>query len=761
MRLEVVIGGEHLRADELFLEYRHEVEQVFRVVIADVVDLVRRERETVFAVLLFGGVLHHAHDAFDNVIDVGKVALALAVVENLDGLAGLELVGEAEVGHVRAACGAIDGKEAEAGARDVVELAVGVGHELVALLGGGVQRDWIVDLVVGGIRNLLVAAVHAGGARVHEVLDFVVAACFQDVVESDEVALDVGIRVRDGIADASLGGEVHDDGEVVLLEQAVDGGLVGEVRFDECPLFAGRCRESFDFLEALVLDVHVVVVGDAVEPDEFRAVVFGEQLLAEVAADESGGSGDEDCLSVEVDVLIQHRVPLAADGAVFESRFGEFLCVVDVAAVDDEGVLHGLLHHAETRHAELLPFGDEQQCVGIEECFVHVVAVDDLFCDCRGIRACCHTALAFVHGDRVIDADCCACLGQEVDEHEGGGFTHVVSFGLEGETPHGNGLAFEVGFAAKTLGELVEKHRLLVFVHFFDGLENAHLVAVLFGGLDEGLHVLRETASTVAAARVEELRADAGVATDALTDHVHVGAHEFAEVRDVVHEADAGCEHGVCSVLDHFGARDVRENHAEVVEHHRAVEAGHEFFCLFAFHADDNAVGFHEVRDGGAFLQEFWVACDVERDVHATFVEFFLDGCLDLLGGADRDGRLGHENGVLLDVLAERAGHGEHVLQVGGAVFVGGRAHGAEYHFDIVEDAGEVGREVEASFALVTEHHFVETRFIYGNFAFLERFNFSLVHIDACHIDAHFGKTCAAYKAYITGSNNRNIHKIP
>ena len=587
------------------------------------------------------------------------------------------------------------------------------------------------------------------------------SAGFQNVVESDEVALDVGVGVRDGIANAGLGGEVHDDGEVVLLEQAVDGGLVGEVRLGECPLFAGRCRVGFDFLEALVLDVHVVVVGDAIESDEFRAVVFAEQLLAEIAADESGSSGDEDGLSVEVDVLIQHRVPLAADGAVFESRFGEFLGVVDVATVDDEGVLHGLLHHAEARHAELLPFGDEQQGVCIEQGFVHVVAVDDLFCDCRGIRACCHTALAFVHGDRVVHADCCACLGQEVDEHEGGGFAHIVSFGLEGETPHGNRLALEVGFAAKTLDKLVEKHRLLVFVDFFDGFENAHLVAVLFGGLDEGFHVFREAASTVAAARVEEFAADAGVATDALTDHVHVGAHEFAEVCDVVHEADAGCKHGVCGILDHFGARDVRENHAEVVEHHRAVQAGHEFLGLFAFHTDDNAVGFHEVRDGGAFLQKFRVAGHVERDVHATLVKLFLDGCLDLFGGADWDGRFGHENGVLLDVLAERAGHGEHVLQVGGTVFVGGCAHGAEYHFDIVEDAREVGREVETAFALVAEHHFVETRFVYGDFAFLERFNFSLVHIDACHIDAHFGKACAAHKAYITGSNNRNIHKIP
>ena len=238
------------------------------MVVADVVDFVGWQRESVFAVLLFGGVLHHSDDAFDDVIDVGEVAFAFAVVEYLDGLAGFKLVGEAEVGHVGAAGGSIDGEEPEACAGDVVEFAVGVGHELVALFGGGVQRYGVIDFVVGGVGDLLVAAIDAGGAGIDEVLDFAFffasAAGFEDVVEADEIALDVGIRVRDGIADAGLGGEVHDDVEVVLFEEVVDGYLVGEVRFDECPFFAGRGSQGFDFFEAFVLDVHVVVVGDGI-----------------------------------------------------------------------------------------------------------------------------------------------------------------------------------------------------------------------------------------------------------------------------------------------------------------------------------------------------------------------------------------------------------------------------------------------------------------------------------------------------------------
>ena len=167
-------------------------------------------------------MLHDADDSFDDVVNIGEVAFALAVVEYLDGLAGFELVGEAEVGHVGAAGGAIDGKEAQACAGDVVEFAVGVGHELVALFGGGVQRYGVIDFVVGGVRDFFVAAIDAGRACIDEVFEFAFAcacaASFQNIVKADEVALDVGVRVGDGIADAGLCGEVHDDGEVVLLE---------------------------------------------------------------------------------------------------------------------------------------------------------------------------------------------------------------------------------------------------------------------------------------------------------------------------------------------------------------------------------------------------------------------------------------------------------------------------------------------------------------------------------------------------------------
>ena len=161
--LEVVVLGQDAGTDQFFLQDGHEVEEVFGRVVADVIYLVRWDGQSVLAVLLLRGVLHDAHHSLHDVVDIGKVALAVAIVEYLDGLAFHQLVGESEVSHVGTAGGAIDGEEAKAGRGDVVELRVGMGHQLVALLRGGIEAHGVVYLVICRIRHFLVAAIYGRG----------------------------------------------------------------------------------------------------------------------------------------------------------------------------------------------------------------------------------------------------------------------------------------------------------------------------------------------------------------------------------------------------------------------------------------------------------------------------------------------------------------------------------------------------------------------------------------------------------------------
>ena len=62
-----------------------------------------------------GGWSIDAHDALDDVVDVGEVALHPPVVEDLDRLACEDASRENEERHVRPAPGAVDGEEAQAG----------------------------------------------------------------------------------------------------------------------------------------------------------------------------------------------------------------------------------------------------------------------------------------------------------------------------------------------------------------------------------------------------------------------------------------------------------------------------------------------------------------------------------------------------------------------------------------------------------------------------------------------------------------------
>ena len=256
--IEVVVLGQDAGTDQFFLQDGHEVKEVFRGVVTDVVYLVRGDGLSVFAVLLLGGVLHDANYTFYYIVNVSEVALAVAIIENLDGVAFYQLVGEAEVSHVGTTGGAIDSKEAQAGRGDVVEFRVGMGHQLVALLRGGVEAHGVVYLVVCRIGHLLIAAIDGRGRGIDQMLHFVVAARLEDVVESDEVTLDVGVGVGDAVAHACLGGEVDHYGYTVVREDVLHGCLIGDGGVDEGPVALKRLY----LLQAFILDVDIVVISN-------------------------------------------------------------------------------------------------------------------------------------------------------------------------------------------------------------------------------------------------------------------------------------------------------------------------------------------------------------------------------------------------------------------------------------------------------------------------------------------------------------------
>lgn len=122
MGFEVVVRRQHALLHQHALQRVDEVEQVLGVRVSDVVDAVRGEGQPVLANLHLGRGVHYTPHTLDDIVDVGEVAAAVAHVEDLDGLAAAQLLGEAEVGHVGPAHGAVHREEAQPGRGDGVEL---------------------------------------------------------------------------------------------------------------------------------------------------------------------------------------------------------------------------------------------------------------------------------------------------------------------------------------------------------------------------------------------------------------------------------------------------------------------------------------------------------------------------------------------------------------------------------------------------------------------------------------------------------------
>ena len=73
----------------------------------------------------------------------------MSEVEDLDGLALSQLIGESEVGHVGTTGRPVDREEAQTRRGNVIELGIGMGQQLVRLLRGCIEAHGVVHLVVG------------------------------------------------------------------------------------------------------------------------------------------------------------------------------------------------------------------------------------------------------------------------------------------------------------------------------------------------------------------------------------------------------------------------------------------------------------------------------------------------------------------------------------------------------------------------------------------------------------------------------------
>ena len=124
-------------------------------------------------------------------------------------------------------------------------------------------------------------------------------AGLEDVVKPNHIALDVRIRVLYAVPHARLRRKVHDNVEVVFLEQVVNKCLVSQVTLDETECMLRMLRRlGRNLPQPVLLQRRVVIVVEIVQPDNPERFLALQQPQDQIRPDKPGCAGDEKGFSI-------------------------------------------------------------------------------------------------------------------------------------------------------------------------------------------------------------------------------------------------------------------------------------------------------------------------------------------------------------------------------------------------------------------------------------------------------------------------------
>ena len=127
-------------------------------------------------------------------------------------------------------------------------------HQFIGFLGCCIERNRIIYLVVGAVRNLLVGTVDGGRRSINQMLYRVMTAGFEDIKEADQIGFHISIWIGDGVAHTSLCCKVDDHRRLVLLEQLGDQFLISDVAF-----YKSKCGMLGQLVQTELFQCHIIV----------------------------------------------------------------------------------------------------------------------------------------------------------------------------------------------------------------------------------------------------------------------------------------------------------------------------------------------------------------------------------------------------------------------------------------------------------------------------------------------------------------------
>ncbi len=193
-------------------------------------------------------------------------------------------------------------------------------HHFVGLLGGGVQAHGMINPFVRVERHLCVHAIHGAAGSIYQMLHLVVSAPFQNIQKSDNIGINVGLGIFNGITNASLSSQIDNMSELLRLEEIAHGLIILKIDV--------HMLEQRAFLQngkTCLFEVDVVIVVEVVESHDFMP--FRNQAAGQMKTNEAGCAGNKNLHKIYVSFFV---LPPELGSSVFIISSGTGITVADL-----------------------------------------------------------------------------------------------------------------------------------------------------------------------------------------------------------------------------------------------------------------------------------------------------------------------------------------------------------------------------------------------------------------------------------------------
>src|SRR3972149_1915797 len=151
---------------------------------------------------------------------------------------------------------------------------------------------------------------------------------------------------------------------------------------------------------------------------------------------------------------------------------------------------------------------------------------------------------------------------------------------------------------------LLNKYRFLITVHPFYSLKDIQVIAGIFAGPYQGLHILWKTTATISNPRVQELAANAAIRPYSLSHMFNVSPNSITQVGHCIDKTYLGGKNSIGSILGHFSRLDIHNEDRFTRPHKGIIEFLHYLCSPHVICTDHNPVRSHKVINGSSLFKE-------------------------------------------------------------------------------------------------------------------------------------------------------------